>query len=70
MLEGDGVPDDPFVLVIEQEAESGEQRFLGIGRNVFGQIRVVVYTYRGDSIRYISVRKPVPREVRNYEEGI
>jgi uncharacterized DUF497 family protein len=37
--------------------------------NVFGQLRVV-YAYRGAGVRIISVRKPEPKEVRAYEEGI
>ncbi|MEW6221527.1 MAG: BrnT family toxin [Thermodesulfobacteriota bacterium] len=42
----------------------GEQRFVTLGSNVFGLLRVVVWTHRGESIRVISVRKPTPRERR------
>jgi uncharacterized DUF497 family protein len=31
---------------------------------------VVVYTYRGDTIRMISARKATRNEVRTYERGI
>jgi len=48
----------------------GEQRLVTIGTNLFGQLRVVVFTHRGDDQRIISVRKPAPKEVRDYEEGI
>jgi uncharacterized DUF497 family protein len=49
----------------------GEQRFVGIGSNLFGQLRVIVYTHRGENaIRSISVRRLDPSEVRNYQEGI
>jgi len=70
LVEGDGVLNDPLLLTIEDTASEGEQRFVSIGMNVFGQLRVVVYTLRGDDARIISVRKPEPKEVRAYEEGV
>jgi uncharacterized DUF497 family protein len=48
----------------------GEQRFISIGINIFGQLRVVVYSYRVDGVRLISVRKPEPKEVRAYEQDL
>jgi uncharacterized DUF497 family protein len=48
-----------------------EQRFVAIGMNLFGQLRVVVYTYSGENaVRAISVRRPDPSEVRTYEKGV
>jgi uncharacterized DUF497 family protein len=38
--------------------------------NVFGQLRVVVYSYRAEGVRLISVRKPEPKEVRAYEQDL
>jgi uncharacterized DUF497 family protein len=38
--------------------------------NVFGKLRVVVYTLRGDDARIISVRNAEPKEVRSYEKGV
>lgn len=70
LAEGDGVLNDPLALTAEDLSAAGEQRFVSIGLNVFGQLRVVVYTYRGADVRIISVRKPEPKEVRAYEEGI
>ena len=53
------------------EMRVGEQLFVGIGSNLFGQLRVIVYTYRGEAaVRAISVRHPDPSEVRAYEKGI
>jgi uncharacterized DUF497 family protein len=43
LAEGDGVLNDPL-------------RFASIGLNTFGQLRVVVYTYRGAGVRIISVQ--------------
>ena len=68
--EGDGVLNDPLALTIEDASAQGEQRFISIGMNVFGNLRVVVYAIRGDDARVISVRKPEPKEVRDYEKGI
>ena len=57
-------------LTIEDFSSQGEQRFISIGVNVFGQLRVVVYALRGDDARFISVRKPEPKEIRAYEKGV
>ena len=69
LTEGDGVLNDPLAPTVEDPSSVTEQRFLSIGTNVFGQLRVVVYTYRGEGVRIISVRRPEPKEVRAYEEG-
>lgn len=70
LTEGDGVLNDPLALTIEDSSSQGEQRFISIGMNVFGKLRVVVYALRGDDARIISVRKAEPKEVRAYEKGI
>ena len=70
LAEGDGVLDDPLALTIEDASAQGEQRFISIGMNVFGQLRVVVYALRGDDARFISVRKAEPKEIRAYEKGV
>jgi len=69
LSDGDGVLNDPLALTVEDLSSVAEQRFVSIGMNVFGQLRVVVYAYRGEGVRIISVRKPEPKEVRVYEEG-
>lgn len=70
LTEGDGVTDDPFVLTLEDRTAEGEQRFVALGRNFLGQLRVVVYTYRDEEVRLISVRRPDSKEAKAYEEGI
>ena len=70
LAEGDGVLNDPLALTVEDFSSQGEQRFISIGVNVFGQLRVVVYAFRGDDARFISVRKPEPKEIRAYEKGV
>ncbi len=70
LSEGDGVLNDPLALTVEDGAAEGEQRFVTIGTNIFGILMVVVHTPRGGGTRFISVRKPDPKERRNYEKGI
>jgi uncharacterized DUF497 family protein len=70
LAEGDGVLNDPIALTIEDSSSQGEQRFVSIGMNVFGKLRVVVFALRGDDARIISVRKAEPKEIRAYEKGV
>ncbi|MGH8596813.1 MAG: BrnT family toxin [Gammaproteobacteria bacterium] len=70
LTEGDGVLNDPLALTIEDSSSQGEQRFISIGINVFGNLRVVVYAFRDEDVRIISVRKAEPKEIRAYEKGI
>ena len=70
LSEGDGVLNDPLALTVEDDSADGEQRFVTIGMNTFGNLMVVVHTPRRDGPRTISVRRPDPRERRNYEKGV
>jgi uncharacterized protein len=70
LTEGDGVLNDPLASTVEDPASLGERRFVTIGANVFGDLRVIVFTNRGEEQRIISVRKPTPKEVRDYEKGV
>jgi uncharacterized protein len=70
LSEGDGVLNDPLALTIEDLSAQGEQRFISIGMNVFGSLRVVVYASRGEDARIISVRKAESKEIRAYEKGV
>lgn len=62
--------DDPYALAIPDEAETSEERFVGIGMGALGRVLVVVYTYRGDNIRIISARLAAAHERREYEAGL
>jgi len=70
LAEGDGVLNDPLAITIEDHMAEGEQRFVSIGTNSFGSLMIVAYTYRGDDVRLISVRKAEPKERRAYEKGV
>ena len=61
---------DPLALTLEALSSQGEQRFISIGINVFGKLRVVVYAFRDEDVRIISVRQAEPKEVRAYEKGV
>ena len=70
LAEGDGVLNDPLTLTLDDLSSQGEQRFISIGMNVFGKLRVVVYAFRDEDVRIISVRQAEPKEVRAYEKGV
>jgi uncharacterized protein len=63
------VLEDEFAITIPDD-HPDEERFLTIGEDAFGQVLVVVYTYRGETtIRIISARVATGRERRMYREG-
>jgi len=49
---------------------SDEERWVTIGLDAFGRVIVLVYTWRGESVRLISARKATTNERRLYEENI
>jgi uncharacterized protein len=58
---------DEFALTAADDLAE-EERFVTLGRDAFGRLLVVVYTWRGEhSIRLISARKATRRERRQYE---
>jgi uncharacterized DUF497 family protein len=61
---------DPHGITREDERSEGEQRFVTVGLDALARVLVVVYTYRGDTIRMISARQATRNEVRTYERGI
>ena len=61
---------DPYAITREDIHSEGEQRLVTLGLDHLGRVVVVVYTYRGDTIRLISARRATRNEVRAYERGI
>ena len=61
--------EDPNALTLDEHVD-GEQRYVTIGMDAFGRVLVVVYTWRGDSIRIVSARKALRSEVRQYESEL
>jgi uncharacterized DUF497 family protein len=58
---------DDLAITLE-DADPNEERFVTIGIDALGRILVVVYTWRGESIRLISARKATRGECRVYGE--
>ena len=74
-LEKHGVTFADAVAVLEDEKaltipddDPDEERFITMGLDAFGQVLVVVYTLREDTVRIISARKATRSERRQYEE--
>ncbi len=57
---------DDYAITIE-DGHPDEDRFVIIGVDALGQILVVVFTWRGESIRIISARKATQRERSQYK---
>jgi uncharacterized protein len=53
-----------------RDASEDEERWVSIGIDGLARLVVVVYTWRGENIRLISVRLATPVESRQYEEGL
>jgi len=60
---------DDNALTLEDD-HLDEDRFVTIGMDGFGRILVVVYTWRGESIRIISARRATASESAQYEEWL
>ena len=58
----------PVFSHVDNRAEYGEIRMIGIGASVDGVVLTVVYTERLGSIRLISARPASRRERENYNE--
>jgi uncharacterized DUF497 family protein len=60
------VLDDDRGMTVRDDASSDEDRFLTLGMDALGRLLVVVYTWRGDTVRLIFARQATPREQRQY----
>ena len=60
------VLDDDLAITVREHA-SGEERFVTLGMDAFSRLLVVVYNWRGDSIRIISAGNATSRERHQYE---
>jgi uncharacterized DUF497 family protein len=68
MPEAIPVFDDPYAITItDDESDPEEQRFVTIGTGAIGRLLVVVYSWRGESIRIISARPADAHEREQYE---
>ena len=60
--------EDEEALTSADEDSDEEDRFVTLGADLFGRILVVVYTWRGDTVRLISARKATALERQQYGE--
>jgi uncharacterized DUF497 family protein len=65
--DAEGVFYDPEAIHSEDPYSEDEERFIAVGMGSASQILVVVYTFRSEEIRLISVRRATAREVKEYE---
>ena len=59
--------DDLSITLPDQRFD--EERFITIGLDAFGRVLVIVYAWRGQTIRLISARPATRQERKQYEEG-
>jgi uncharacterized protein len=59
---------DERALTLE-DSHPDEERYVTLGMDAFARVLVVVYTWRGEVIRLISVRKATRAERAQYAEG-
>ena len=62
------VLEDDFALTMRDPYSEQEERWVTVGKDALGRILVVVYAWRGDSVRLISARRASAREKKSYEE--
>ena len=62
--------EDELALTIEDPGHDDERRFVSLCMDPQACVLVVVYTWRGDTVRIISARRATSRERRQYESGI
>ncbi len=65
--DAEGVFYDPLAIHSEDPYSEREERFIAVGMGSASQILVVIYTYRGEEIRLISVRRATGHEVKEYK---
>ena len=62
------VLEDDLALTIRDPFSEEEERWITLGRDALGRLLVVVYTWRGESVRLIPTRLATARETTQYEE--
>lgn len=60
--------DDDHAITVPDEESAGEARFVTLAADAEGRVLVVVYTWRGETLRLISARKATMRERKQYED--
>lgn len=66
----DAIPaleDENASTVRDDESDPNEERFVTLGMDALGRVLVVVFAYRGVTLRIISARRAEPLECEQYE---
>ena len=61
-----GALEDEFALTVRDPFSENEERWITLGRDFLGRLLVMVYVWRGETIRIISARSATPRERQEY----
>jgi uncharacterized protein len=64
-----GVLEDELALTVRDPYSEEEERWITLGADFLGNLLVVVYVWRGETIRFISARPATPRERQEYEDA-
>jgi uncharacterized DUF497 family protein len=57
-----------LALTMRDPFSEEEERWITLGTDILGRLLVVVYTWRGESVRLISARLATARETTQYAE--
>ena len=60
---------DPWVMIKLDRIVGEEKRFMALGEGINGTVKVVIFTFRGESIRPISCWKAKKKLKRMYYEA-
>jgi uncharacterized DUF497 family protein len=58
--------EDESALTVRDPYSEEEERWITLGMDLLGRPLVVVYMWRGETIRFISARSATPRERHEY----
>ena len=61
------VLEDELALTVRDPYSDQEERWITLGVDLRGNLLVVVYVWRGETIRLISARPATPRERQEYK---
>jgi uncharacterized DUF497 family protein len=56
-------------LIVEEQYESGEERFLALGENHAARRPAFVFTIRGDKVRFVTAYPMTRDQQQEFEEG-
>lgn len=63
------VLEDELAITIRDPYSDEEERWISVGLDLFGNLTLVVYVWRGETIRLISARPAAQRERGEYVRG-